>query len=51
MFDSFVGSANIRIAVGNLLNDVFNDQNAKTDDEIAALVNTKFQEAFESVTK
>ena len=51
MSDAFVGSADIRTAVGNLLNDVFNDQNAKTDDEIATLVNTKFQEAFESVTK
>ena len=51
MSDAFVGSADIRTAVGNLLNDVFNDQNAKTDDEIATLVNTKFQKAFESVTK
>ena len=51
MSDAFVGSADIRTAVGNLLNDVFNDQAAKTDEEIATLVNTKFQEAFESVTK
>ena len=51
MSDAFVGSADIRTAVGNLLNDVFNDQNAKTNDELATLVNTKFQEAFESVTK
>ena len=51
MSDAFVGSADIRTAVGNLLTDVFNDQTAKTDDEIATLVNAKFQEAFESVTK
>ena len=51
MSDAFVGSADIRIAVGNLLNDVFKDRTAKTDDEIATLVNAKFQEAFESVTK
>lgn len=44
-------SANCRTAIGKLLTNVFDDKDAKTDEEIETLVDKAFKTAYESVVK
>lgn len=44
-------SSNLRSAVQGLLNNVFSDSSAKTDEEIAALVDSEFTKAYNATIK
>lgn len=46
---AFALSSTTRTAVGNIVNSLFNDKTAKTDEEIKALVDSAFEEAYKAV--